>query len=87
MLSPSSAIITYVMADKWDEHLSSAERVRYEVYWDGCWTGRGPGCSSSAIREPRAVEEVTASHTIKIDVIPSGEKTKTAKPARTDVAR
>ncbi|KAL8279176.1 hypothetical protein RQP46_008432 [Phenoliferia psychrophenolica] len=27
----------------WDEHLTSSERVRFEVLWDGCWQG-GNGC-------------------------------------------
>lgn len=35
--------MTYVQADRWDEHLSSSARVRIEVLWDGCWDG-GAGC-------------------------------------------
>ncbi|KAI5475175.1 glycosyltransferase family 31 protein [Pseudohyphozyma bogoriensis] len=31
VLGPSSAILTYVMADKWDEHFASNERVRTTV--------------------------------------------------------
>lgn len=37
------------MADKWDEHLTSAERVRFEVLWDGCWQG-GNGCEKTELR-------------------------------------
>ncbi|KAM0752682.1 hypothetical protein T439DRAFT_354176 [Meredithblackwellia eburnea MCA 4105] len=49
VISPQTAVMTYVMADKWDEHLTSAERVRLEVLWDGCWNG-GPGCDRSELR-------------------------------------
>lgn len=27
--------MTYVQADKWDEHFTSEERERIEVLWDG----------------------------------------------------
>lgn len=42
-MGPKTAILTYIQADKWDESLSYDERVRINVFWDGCWNG-GPGC-------------------------------------------
>lgn len=44
--------MTYVQSDKWDEHLSSADRVRLTVLWDGCWNG-GPGCESEGRRREK----------------------------------
>lgn len=45
ILNAHSAIFTYAMADAWDEHLPSSQRVRMEVLWDGCWDDPvKPGC-------------------------------------------
>ncbi|BGP01121.1 hypothetical protein NBRC10513v2_004866 [Rhodotorula toruloides] len=35
VISPKSALFTFIQADSWDEHLSYDERVRLQVLWDG----------------------------------------------------
>ncbi|GAA6062722.1 hypothetical protein JCM10212_005925 [Sporobolomyces blumeae] len=35
ILSDKTAIMTYLQADSWDEHLRDDERVRLQVLWDG----------------------------------------------------
>ncbi|BGP49425.1 hypothetical protein JCM10450v2_005316 [Rhodotorula kratochvilovae] len=35
VVSPKSALFTFVQADSWDEHLSNDERVRIKLLWDG----------------------------------------------------
>ncbi|KAK4057061.1 hypothetical protein OIO90_001961 [Microbotryomycetes sp. JL221] len=44
VLSPHKAIMTFISADKWDEHLSRDERVELNVTWDECWDETKPGC-------------------------------------------
>lgn len=33
--SPHTATFTYAMADNWDENLSSEDRPRLTIHWDG----------------------------------------------------
>ncbi|GAA5907505.1 hypothetical protein JCM8208_001397 [Rhodotorula glutinis] len=35
VVSPNSALFTFVQADSWDEHLSDSQRVRIKLLWDG----------------------------------------------------
>ncbi|GAA5980765.1 hypothetical protein JCM11641_002637 [Rhodosporidiobolus odoratus] len=35
ILSPHSALFTYLQADAWDEHMNMRNRVRLQVLWDG----------------------------------------------------
>ncbi|BGP17555.1 hypothetical protein JCM10213_004096 [Rhodosporidiobolus nylandii] len=35
ILSPNSALFTFLQADSWDEHMSMKDRVRLQLLWDG----------------------------------------------------
>ncbi|TNY24366.1 hypothetical protein DMC30DRAFT_433889, partial [Rhodotorula diobovata] len=35
VVSPNTALFTFVQADSWDEHLSDSKRVRIKLLWDG----------------------------------------------------
>ncbi|SCV71309.1 BQ2448_2897 [Microbotryum intermedium] len=43
IISPNSALFTYVQADAWYEHMASEDRVRIEVLWDGSMDGTEEG--------------------------------------------
>ncbi|GAA6040250.1 hypothetical protein JCM8097_009384 [Rhodosporidiobolus ruineniae] len=35
VLTPNTALFTYLQADSWDEHMPATERVRIQILWDG----------------------------------------------------
>ncbi|GAA5826643.1 hypothetical protein JCM3770_004611 [Rhodotorula araucariae] len=49
VLSPKSALFTFIQADSWDEHLSDDERVRIKLLWDGDQTTISHGQDPAAL--------------------------------------
>lgn len=61
------ATFVYAMADKWDEHLTSEERPRLSIHWDGCWNKReAKECGGEGEQEDEGAKRATAEEDPKV---------------------